>query len=184
MKRLLAISILTFGLLPSIPVFVAGAAVPSQEDLNRHCRSRLGYDQTEPLVGSAVFQLRRCITNTKQQFERVEQINHRLQRYDQNFWKRYEYGQKILKESRRSLDKRMENQVQIRENYYKTKTVQERAIDLNEHRRSRRTVVREKEQNLLRERRSQREKWTKAIQSCTYYPREDREHCVQHMLTK
>jgi len=184
MKRLLAISVLTIGLLPSIPVFVASAAIPSQDELNRHCRSRLGYAQTEPLVGSLVFQLRRCITNTKQQYEALDTFQRKLQRYDQIFWKRYEYGQNILHESQRSLDKRMENQEQIRETYYKTKTVQEREIELNEHRRSRRTIVRQKEQQLLLERRAQREKWTKAIQTCTYYPRENREECVQQMLTQ
>jgi hypothetical protein len=184
MKRLLAISILTFGLLPSIPVFHVSASVPSQEALTRHCRSRLGYTQTEPLVGSAVFQLRRCINNTKKQFERVEQINHRLQRYDQKFWKRYEYGQNILRESRRSLDKRMENQEQIRTTYYKNTPVQKRENDLNAHRRSRRTIIREKEQQLLRERRAEREQWTNAIRSCTHYPRAERESCVQYMLTK
>jgi len=184
MKRLLAISVLTIGLLPSIPVFIANAAVPSQDELNRHCRSRLGYAQTEPLVGSSVFQLRRCISSTKKQYEALDRFQNKLQRYDQTFWKRYEYGQTILHESQRGLDKRMENQEQIRERYYKTKTVQEREIELSEHRRSRRTIVRQKEQQLLLEKRAQRDTWKKAIQTCTYYPRENREMCVQQMLTK
>jgi hypothetical protein len=184
MKRLLAISILTFGLLPSIPVFVTSAATLSQSALTRHCRTVIGYGPTDPLVGSAVYELRRCINVTKKKFEQFEVVERIQQRADQQFWKRYEYGQNILRESQRSLDKRMENQEQIRTTYYKNTPVQKREEDLSTHRRSRRTIVREREQQLLRERRSERDKWTKAIRSCTYYPRAERESCVQYMLTQ
>lgn len=184
MRRLIAILVLTIGIAPSIPIFLAQAAVPSQEELVRHCRDRLGYSQTEPLVGASVFQLRRCITNVKKQYERVERLEQKLQRYDQHFWQRYEYGQKILRESRRGLEKRVENQVQVRTSYYKNTSLDERAEDLEAHRRSRRTIVREQEQKLLRERRAKQEKWRNAIQACRVYPRAERENCVQYMLTQ
>jgi hypothetical protein len=184
MKRLLAISLLGFGLLPSIPVLVTSAAIPSQTALTRHCRTVIGYGPTDPLVGSAVYELRRCINVTKKKFEQFEEVERIQQRADQQFWKRYEYGQKILHESQRGLDKRMENQEQIRTTYFKNTSVEKREIELNKHRRSRRAAVRETEQQLLRERRSEREKWTKAIQSCTHYSRAERESCVQYMLTQ
>ncbi len=183
MRRLLAIFVLTIGLIPSIPVFVTSAALPSDEELNSLCRERLGHGPTDPLVGSEVFQLRRCINNMKTQFERAELLERRLQRYDQRFWQRYEYGQEVLRESRRSLDSRMQQQRETRTNYYKDTSVQERAVELQAHRRSRRAVVREKEQQLLRERRIKQEKWQNAIRACRTYERSQQQQCFQFMLT-
>jgi|GEM_PF-1395254 len=184
MRRLLAIFVLTLGLLPSIPVLFAHAAAPSQEDLIAYCRNELGYGQTQRLVGSSVFLLRSCVTDAKKKLEANERLDGILQRKDQHFWKRYEYGQEILKESKRSLQRRVENTVNIRESYYKETTIQQRQADLLQHIASRRAAVRIQEQNLLRERRAEQIKWQNAQQTCRSYDRSEREQCVQFLLTQ
>ena len=184
MRRLLAILVLTIGLIPSIPALYAYAASPSQEDLVRYCRDKLGYGQTQRLVGSSVFLLRSCITDIKKQSEADMRFENVLQRKDQHFWKRYEYGQKILKESQRSLQKRIENKVAIRETYYRQTSVEQRQADLLKHIAARRAAVRIQEQNLLRDKRAAQEKWKNAIQACRSYDRAEREQCVQFLLTQ
>ena len=184
MRRFLAIFVLTIGLLPSIPVMFAHASASSQEDIVRYCKNTLGYGQTQRLVGSSVFLLRECITDVRKQAEADVLLEDILQRKDQHFWRRYEYGQRILQESQRSLQERVENQVQVRETYYKQTSIEQRQADLLNHIAARRAAVRIQEQNLLREKRAMQDKWNSAIQTCRSYERTEREQCIQFLLTQ
>ncbi|MCA9371073.1 MAG: hypothetical protein KC680_03890 [Candidatus Peregrinibacteria bacterium] len=179
MKRLLAISLLTVGLLPSIPVLQTLASVPSQEDLTRHCRDRLGFGQTEPIYGSQLLQLRRCIDNTRSQYEKADQLlrragaTHYAQRYDQ--------AQTLAptgRETQRSLNERVLREEQVREEYYNNVSLEDRDDALEAHRLRRRAESYEQQLLLLRDIRSKQAKWKRAVRTCVYYPREQRQECV------
>ncbi len=185
MKRLLAITVLALGLLPSLPVFTATALSLAEESLNDHCRSRLGIGQTEPVYGLVLQQIKRCMTNTAEQFKIAETlqrragIGHYVQRYDEA-----QAARPVFRETQRSLTTRMLKQEEIRIDYYKTSTVSERAEALNLHRISRRLAVREKEQQLFQERLQKQMQWQRAIQACRYSVRSQSGNCALMELTR
>lgn len=185
MKKILALLVLTVGLLPSIPVFFATAAAPTQEELTKHCRTRLGFGQTEPIYGPMVLQLRRCIDSTREQYERAATlerragVTHYTQRYDQA-----QSMAQPVKETQRSLNTRVEREEDIRLDYYHNSTVEERTEALRQHRIDRRLFAQEVQQTLLRERRAKQQRWKTAIQVCRYYARSERQYCVYSQLAQ
>lgn len=181
--RLLALSVLSIGLIPSIPVDFASAIVPSQPDLQRHCRTRLGFGQTEPVYGSLLLQLRRCIDNTRKQYEHAARLMRRAgvahyQAYTQ------EQVKPKGKETQRGLNRRMEANERSRLRYYHTVDLEDREFLLQDHRRSRRLIVAEQADNLLRQKRAKHQRWRQALQTCRYFVSEDRHDCVRFELTR
>ena len=124
------------------------------------------------------------MTDIRKQREADVRLEAILQRKDQHFWRRHEYGQQILQESKRSLQERIENQVQVRETYYRQTSLAQRQADLLNHISARRAAVRMQEQNLLRQKRAQQERWDNAVQACRSYDRTEREQCIQFLLTQ
>ncbi len=184
-KRLIAITVLTVGLVPSIPILFADAATPNQRDLTRHCRTRLGFSQTEPLFGPLLLQLRRCIDNTRQQYEHADRLMRRsgVTHYSQ----RYDQAQSFappVKETQRSLNTRTQREEVIRLDYYHNTTLDVRDRALREHRISRRFLVQEAEHRLLREKRAKQQRWVNAIQVCRYIARNQRQTCVYRELSR
>jgi hypothetical protein len=181
MKRLIAITILAIGLLPSLPIDLASAVVPNQVDLQRHCRSRLGFGQTEPVYGSLLLQLRRCIDNTRQQYEFASRLlRHKGMAHYSEVAKQHVSQQR---ETQRTLNVRMQRQERTRISYYHNVPLEDREFLLQEHRRSRRLIVQEQQRILLRQKRVKLHRWRQAIQTCKYYARQNRHTCVQFQLT-
>lgn len=185
-KRLLALAVLTVGLVPSIPVFLTEAAVPNQEELQRHCRDRLGFGQTEPLYGPTLLQLRRCIDNTKTQYEQADRLQ---RRFSQPAAVHYsvihrEQAPENPRETQRTLNERMLQQERTRLSYYHTVPVEDREVLLSQHRISRRLLVQEQEARLIRERRAKLDQWRRSIQVCRYFADESRHLCQQYELTQ
>lgn len=182
-KKLLALAVLSIGIIPSIPVDFASAIVPNQVDLQRHCRNRLGFGQTEPLYGSLLLQLRRCVDNTRVQYEHAARL---LNRKGNVHYAQYFPGQSAPKgkETQRSLNTRMENAENSRITYYRTVGLEDREFLLQDHRRSRRLLVQEAEQRLLRQRREHYQRWRQSIQTCRYYVRENRHDCERFQLSR
>jgi len=186
-KRWIALTVLAIGLLPSIPVFIADAAVPNQADLQRHCRERLGFGPTEPLGGPMLLQLRRCIDNTKAQYEKADRLQARFSNRPAAV--HYSVINKELtpdnpRETQRTLNERMLQQEKTRLSYYNTVPVEDREVLLTEHRRSRRLIIQEQEARLIRERRAKLEQWQRSIQICRYYTRDESLNCQWHELTQ
>lgn len=183
MKRLIALTVLSVGLLPSLPVDFASAIVPTQEDLQRHCRDRLGFGQTEPVYGPLLLQLRRCIDNTKEQYEHAARLLRRSGAV---------HYSSVTKENavdrgrvtQRTLNTTMEEAEKTRISYYRNVPVEDREYLLNEHRRSRRLLVQEAEQRLVRERRAKLFRYRQAIQTCRYEVASGSHHCVRYELSK
>jgi hypothetical protein len=183
-RRLLALTVLTVGLLPSIPLMSATARGLTQKQMTESCRRELGYGTADPLYGALLHELRRCVNTKRKASVNQDILNRRLARYDQRFWQRYEHGQKILNETQRSLNNRMEDQEHRRISYYHNVPLEDRDIILKKHRRSRRQIVQEAEQRLMRERRAKYLRWQGAIQSCRYFPSTKHSECVWHMLSQ
>lgn len=179
--RVLALAILFVGLLPSMTVWQAGA-MPSQADMQRHCRAQLGYGPTDPLSGSAVYLLRRCITTTTKQYQAAERIEQQQMRADQQFWGRWEHGQEFVRQSARSIRRQQETQEAVRERYYKTTSLEQRDVLLRQHRRQRRQEVRLLEQQQLREQQEKMERWRQATATCRTYPRVTQQACINALL--
>ncbi|MBT4120060.1 MAG: hypothetical protein HOG89_05560 [Candidatus Peribacter sp.] len=180
MKRLIALTVLAVGLLPSLPIDFASAIVPNQTELQRHCRDRLGFGQTEPVYGSLLLQLRRCIDNTRTQYEHASRLLNRagITHYS-SVTRDVSYG----RETQRSLNTRMLDQEKTRKSYYHNVPLGDREFILQEHRRSKRLIVQEQERRLLRQRREKLQRWRQALQTCKYYASENRHDCVQFELT-
>lgn len=180
MKRIIAITILAIGLIPSLPVDFATAIVPNQTALQRHCRDRLGFGPTEPVYGSLLLQLRRCIDNTRIQYEHASRVLNRagIMHYS-SVTRDATYG----RETQRSLNTRMQDQERTRKSYYHNVPLADRESILQEHRRSKRLIVQEQQRLLLRQKRMKLQRWRQAIQTCTYSVSEDRHDCVQYELT-
>lgn len=181
MKRFIAITILAVGLIPSLPVDFASAIVPNQTDLQRHCRDRLGFGQTEPVYGSLLLQLRRCIDNTRDQYEHASKL---LRRAGITHYSSVakENAPSFGRETQRSLNERMLDQERTRKSYYHNVPLEDREFILQEHRRSKRLIVQEQQRLLLRQKRAKLSRWRQAIQTCRYYVAEDRHDCVQYEL--
>ena len=181
MKRIIALTIIAAGLIPSLPVHYAGASVPNQTALQRHCRDRLGFGQTEPVYGSLLLQLRRCIDNTREQYEHASRLLRRagVTHYSTVTRENVRHG----KETQRTLNTRMQDQERTRLSYYHNVPLADREFILQEHRRSKRLLVQEQERRLLRQRRAKLHRWRQAIQTCRNYVSEDRHDCVQYELT-
>lgn len=179
MKKALATTVLFIGLLPSIPVGISLAGVPNQEELTRHCRDRLGFGQTEPIYGSQLLQLRRCIDNTKDQYERAEKLMRRagVTHYAQRF-SQAETVTPGGRETQRSLNTRMLDQEETRLNYYHNVSLEDRDNALEEHQLRRRAQSQEQQLLLLRDIRTKQALWKRAVRTCVYYPREQRQECV------
>ncbi|MDA0376103.1 MAG: hypothetical protein O3A80_02210 [bacterium] len=172
MKRIIAITILAIGLIPSLPVTSADAIVPNQEALQRHCRDRLGFGQTEPVYGSLLLQLRRCIDSTRTQYK-PDLVHYSTVAKKETVTQR---------ETQRTLNERMHNQERTRKSYYHNVPLADREFILQEHRRSKRLIVQEQERLLLRQRTDKLQRWRQALKTCTYYVRENRHDCVQFEL--
>lgn len=183
MKRLIALSILAVGLIPSIPVFTADAIVPNQEDLQRHCRERLGFGQTEPVYGSLLLQLRRCIDNTREQYETASRLLRRsgAVHYSVITAENTESHHRI---TQRTLNTQMENAEQTRLSYYHNVPLEDREVLLQNQRTSRRLLVQEAEARLVRERRAKLDRYRRAIQTCRYYPATGSQECIQYELSR
>src|SRR3989344_2753681 len=170
MKRLLAISVLALGLLPSIPLSIAEAGIGTQEDLTRHCRDRLGFPQTLPLYGQDLLQLRHCIDSTREQFQYADRLTRRAGIFPDV--DRYEEVQEAVttrKETRRSLNDRLYTEGNQRITYFKETPVDIREYALQQHRTSRRLAVHEQEQRIILEKKEKQLRWQRAVQVCRYY---------------
>lgn len=181
MKRIIAITILAIGLLPSLPIDFASAIVPNQTELQRHCRDRLGFGQTEPVYGSLLLQLRRCIDNTRTQYERASRLLNRAGITHYSSVSREEPTH--TRETQRSLNERMLSQEATRQSYYHNVPLADREFILQEHKRSKRLIIQEQERLLLRQKRVKLQRWRQAIQTCKYYVSENRHDCVRYELT-
>jgi len=180
MKRIIAITILAIGLIPSLPVTSADAIVPNQEALQRHCRDRLGFGQTEPVYGSLLLQLRRCIDSTRTQYEHASRL---LDRKGLTHYSTVTKKNTVTRrETQRTLNERMLDQERTRTSYYHNVPLADREFILQEHRRSKRLIVQEQERLLLRQRTDKLQRWRQALQTCKYYVRENRHDCVQFEL--
>lgn len=176
-KRLLALSLLTIGLLPSIPVLTASALVPNQEDLQRHCRERLGFGNTEPVYGSLLLQLRRCIDSTEQQYERASRLLRRagIVHYSEITAEETAPHGRV---TQRTLNEQQQSAENTRLSYYHNVPLQDREFLLQEHRRSKRILVQEQEQRLVRERRAKLLQYRRAIQTCRFERATGNTQCV------
>jgi len=185
MKRLIALLVLGVGALVSIPLSAVEADMPSHEELEFQCRQRLRFSRNQFLNNLQLDQLRRCVRNTRIQYERADELQRRLNRYDQQYYKRYEHGQEILRISRRSLKERIHQQEDIRKSYYKTVSLDQRHQDLLRHRVERRRIIREKENQLMREKQEKLERWRTAVKACRYIRAGfDREACITDFLRR
>ena len=189
-KKLIAIAVLGIGLLPSLPIGTADAIVPSQPELVRHCRDRLGFGQTEPVYGSLLLQLRRCIDNTRRQYQHASRL---LSRTGAVHYSQYRpihdrfrpiNDERHVRSSKRSINTRAEGRERARIAYYRTVNIEDRDILLRDHRRSRRLLVQEQRHHLLRHRRAKHTRWKQAIQTCRYIVRDQRHDCVRYELTR
>ncbi len=181
MKRLIAITVLAVGLLPSLPIDFASAVVPNQSDLQRHCRDRLGFGRTEPVYGSLLQQLRRCIDNTRDQYEHASRL---LRRAGVTHYSTITRDNApVRRETQRTLNTRMQKQERTRISYYHNVPLADREILLQDHRISKRLIVKQQQQLLLRQKRAKLQRWRQAVQTCNYYVAEDRHDCVRYELT-
>lgn len=192
-QRLLALTVLGFGLIPSFVVSRADAVVPNHVDLQRHCRARLGFGQTEPIYGSQVLQLRRCIDNTAKQYMLVSRAlrrtgrSHYYARGQQNLMVHSKRPAVVVhgrRETQRSLNTRVQREEKNRINYYHKTPLQTREFLLQDHRRSRRLVVQEAERRLVRQRRAKHQRWRQAITTCRYFARDGRHDCERYHLSR
>ena len=179
MKRILAICVLAVGIAPSIPVFNALARVPRQDVLVRECKDKLGFGQTQPLHGAEVLALRRCLDSAKEYYREARfEVRLLPVSHYQSTYERLQAAVATRRESRRSLNARVEFQKDIREDYYTSLTIGERDLALQQHREDRRTQPESPQAYVLRAVRAKQAEWRNAIRSCVYYPREQRQECV------
>lgn len=184
MKRFIATLVLALGILPSIPVVSTFARVPNQRTLTRDCKDRLGFGQTDPLYGAQVLALRRCIDETKASYSHAEQLlrDAPISHYTSRFT-RLQQAVATRRETRRSLNNRMEAQKEIRDSYYSNLTINQRDVALQQHFIERRTESTSPEAYVLRAIRAKQAEWNNAIRSCVFYPRENRQECVYIKLS-
>lgn len=180
MKRALSLAMLLLGLWPAamLPV-TTDAASTGVASFERTCRRELGYSESTLLAGSQLYFLRRCMFTHQIAEEQMKETELIQQRYDQQFWRRYDIGQSILHESRRSLRDRIDAQETIRMGEYRSLSLQERADILERHRSMTRATIREKERVFDHEKKKMRDDERTMQERCRTYSGKLKYDCLR-----
>jgi len=190
MKQLFSFSIAALVTFMGTTVGLSDAFDISEGKLDRHCRGKLRIrDRVTVIDGKKetytplLFQLRRCKTLLRKQLEHQMAFERRLQRLDQHFWRRWEFGQNIKRQSRRSLVRQIEQRQRERRLVYRSYPPKKRVTFLRQMKARQRELVYKRERELVQKRRAERKHLAAAKEFCRYtILGTERRNCIQERL--